>query len=85
MLVSRMKLCVFSLFFISSLFSMNLDIDTLAEKVVEEKNANKKEQLLKQLKQKLAKANHEAKELASAVIREKRKLPLHIFKEKKSE
>ncbi len=80
-----MRLIIFSLFFVSTVFSMNLDIDSLAEKVVQEKNTNKKEQLLMQLKTKLAKANKKAKELAAAVIREKRKLPLTVFKEKKSE
>ena len=80
-----MRLIIFSLFFVSTVFSMNLDIDSLAEKVVQEKNTNKKEQILDQLKTKLAKANKKAKELAAAVIREKRKLPLTAFKEKKSE
>ena len=78
-----MRLIIFSLFFVSAVFAMDLDIDSLAEKVVQEKNTNKKEQFLEQLKIKLAKANNEAKELAAAVIREKRKLPLAVFKEKK--
>lgn len=80
-----MRLIVISFLFISTIFAMDLDIDSLAEKVVQEKNTNKKEQFLEQLKIKLAKANKEAKELAAAVIREKRKLPLYIFKEKRSE
>jgi len=72
---------MFFVFLLTSILASAQGIENLAEKVVQEKNRNKKELLLKALKQKLAKANKEAKELATAVIREKRTLPLHLFKE----
>lgn len=77
-----LKLIFLSSILSSFLFSQEVEVNTLLEKVHQEKNKETKTELIEELKMKLALKNKKAKEKADAIIRAKKKIPSKVYSEK---
>ncbi len=66
---------------LTSLFAQNKEVSTLLQKVTQSKDIKEKKELLKILKEKLAKKNKEARQKADAIIKAKHKIPFKTYTE----
>lgn len=73
---------IVSIFLLSTLLLSNEEeLSTLFEKVNQTTNPKEKEELIEELKEKLAKKNKEDRELSDAILKAKEKIPNRVYKD----